>query len=72
MKPTENAIAFGQCKRDYDRGVAFMSVLSKALWQATEQKEKCRIVVEYDPDADRFGIYYQPNHERKLCSQEED
>lgn len=66
------SVGFGKCKRDYDRGVAFMKILANVLWKATEQKEKCRIIVEYDPDADRFEIYRQTNHEPKPYSRGED
>lgn len=41
-------------KREYfETGIAVMQVLSKALWT----KEKCRIVVEYDPAQEGLKVY---------------
>jgi hypothetical protein len=43
-------------KREYyEIGVAVMDVLSKAMWT----KEKCRIVVEYDPAQEVLQVYQE-------------
>ena len=41
-------------KREYyETGIAVMQTLSRAMWT----KEKCRIVVEYDPAQEILRVY---------------
>lgn len=50
----------------YETAVAVMRAMMSALWA----KEKCRIVIEYDPDKELVKINKEA--EGKPCSQKED
>lgn len=49
----EKELVASMKRQYYETGVAFMQVISKAMWT----KEKCRIVVEYDPAQEVLKVY---------------
>lgn len=54
-------IRVASMKREYyETGIAVMQALSKAMWT----KEKCRIVVEYDPAQKVLDVYKEVSEPR--------
>ena len=49
----ERTMVASMKREDYETGIAVMQSLSKAMWT----KEKCRIVVEYDPAQEVVAVY---------------
>lgn len=59
-------IVVASMKREhYETGVAVMDALSNALWT----KEKCRIVIEYDPAEEILKVYKEIGQPKQLISQ---
>ena len=51
--PVERTVVASMKREYYETGIAVMQSLSKAMWT----KEKCRIVVEYDPAQENLRVY---------------
>lgn len=57
MEEEQNRIRLASMKRQhYETGITVMESIAKALVRAMLEREKCRVVVEYDPTQDGLQI----------------
>lgn len=47
-------------RKYYEIGVVVMQSIAKAFVRAMLEREKCRIVVEYDPAQDNLQVFKEP------------
>lgn len=47
-------------RKYYETGIVVMQSIAQAFVRAMLEKEKCRIVVEYDPAKDDLQVFKEP------------